>query len=222
VVGPELVDGHERRPGVERVEDGFHQDDVRPALDERLHLLAVGVFQLVERDVAEGRVLHVGRDAARAVRGADGPAHEARAGGVQALGLVASPPGQLGALHVELAHQVLHLVVGHGDRRAGEGVGLDHVRLAVHQVLQVDVVDHLGPGQRQQVVVALEPVRGVEVFEALAAEVGFLELVLLDHRAHRAVQDQDARLHFVEQLRERREFACVAFCRRGAAAQAHT
>ena len=53
----------------------------------------------------------------------------------------------------------------------------------------------VGPREREQVVVALEvaPV----VAEALAAERRFVELVPLDHRAHRAVEQHDA---LVEQL----------------------
>jgi hypothetical protein len=61
--------------------------------------------------------------------------------------------------------------------------------------------DDLRLAQQQQVVVALEVVsalvavdmRGVEaVYEARAAIVGFLEAMALDHRAHGAVDDEDA------------------------------
>jgi len=57
--------------------------------------------------------------------------------------------------------------------------------------------DDLRAGEHQQVVVALEVLRVVE--EALAAVVRLAQLLLLDHRAHRAIQDQDA---FGEKLAE--------------------
>ncbi len=53
----------------------------------------------------------------------------------------------------------------------------------------MDGADDVGLGQHQQVVVALQ-VAG-PVGEAVAAEVGLAQPVLLDHRPHRAVEDQD-------------------------------
>ena len=61
----------------------------------------------------------------------------------------------------------------------------------------MDAGDHRRAGQHQQIVVALEVFRVVE--EALAAVVRLAQLLLLDHRAHRAIQDQDA---FGEKLAE--------------------
>ena len=55
---------------------------------------------------------------------------------------------------------------------------------------RVDVADHVGPRQHQQVVVALQVLAVVR--EAFAAEVGLAEPVALDHRAHGAVDDGDA------------------------------
>ena len=54
----------------------------------------------------------------------------------------------------------------------------------------MDGANDVGPGQHQQIVVALELARMVG--EALAAEVGLAELVRLDLRAHRAVEHEDA------------------------------
>ena len=53
----------------------------------------------------------------------------------------------------------------------------------------VDLADHVGPRQDQDVVVALQILR--MILEALAAEVGLGQLVALDHRPHRAVEDED-------------------------------
>ena len=73
----------------------------------------------------------------------------------------------------------------------------------------MDRPDDVGPGQREQVVVAFLVVRlatatgavgmafggeqgVVALREAFAAVIGFLQVVALDHRAHRAIDDEDA------------------------------
>ena len=81
------------------------------------------------------------------------------------------------------------MVVGERQRRGVEGVGGDEVRAGFEE-LAVNVFDDLGPGQHQQVVATLEIVR--PVLEPLAAERGFIQPVLLDHRAHGAVENDDA------------------------------
>jgi hypothetical protein len=59
--------------------------------------------------------------------------------------------------------------------------------------------DHVGSGYLQQVVVALQAL-GM-VLEALAAVVGLGQSMALDHRAHRAVEDDDP---FLQDLRQGR------------------
>ncbi|MPN27711.1 hypothetical protein SDC9_175145 [bioreactor metagenome] len=56
----------------------------------------------------------------------------------------------------------------------------------------MDLADHVGAGQHQQVVVALQVVRMVG--EARAPIIGFAQPVALDHRAHGAVEDEQALL----------------------------
>ena len=70
-----------------------------------------------------------------------------------------------------------------------EGVGLDDVR-AGGQIFGVDAANDLGAGEQQEVVVALKVMRVPG--KVRAAIVGFLQLVTLDHRAHGAIQNQDA------------------------------
>ena len=95
----------------------------------------------------------------------------------------------LAALAVQVADDALHAVVGLGDRSRGEGVGGDEVG-AGHGVGVVNVLDRLGLGQHQQVVVAAQVARPVG--EALAAELLLGEAVPLDHRAHGAVEHEDS------------------------------
>ena len=63
-----LLDGHDGRLGVQRVEDRLDEQHVHAAVHEPAHLLAVGVAQRVERDRAVRRVVHVRRDRQRPVR----------------------------------------------------------------------------------------------------------------------------------------------------------
>ena len=97
---------------------------------------------------------------------------------------------------VQLVAEVLEAVVGLRDARAVEGVGADDVGARV-EVGAVDLADHVGVAQGQQVVVAGQA--PVVRREALAAVRRLVEPVPLDHRAHRAVEHQDP---LAEQLRE--------------------
>jgi hypothetical protein len=81
-----------------------------------------------------------------------------------------------------------HAVVGLGDPRGAERVGLDQVG-ARGEIRVVDLADHVGAREHEDLVVAAQVARVVA--EALAAEVGLAELARLDHRAHRAIDHED-------------------------------
>ena len=93
-------------------------------------------------------------------------------------------------------HGVLDTVLGHGEASGAEGVGLDHVG-ARRKVGAVDLADHVGAREAQDVVVAQQ--RTGVGGKGVALEVGFSQAVSLDHGAHGAVQDEDA---FVEEARD--------------------
>ena len=103
-------------------------------------------------------------------------------------------------------HPAFEPIVRLRDRRRVERVGADDVGAGL-EIGIVDRANDVGPRQHQEVVVALEVVRMAG--EAGAAIVGLAEPVALDHRAHRAVQDQDALL---EQMRRVRRCGRVAWC----------
>ena len=185
-----LVDGKQRGLGIEGVEDGLDQEHVGPALLQPARLLQIGGTQFLEGDVARARVVHVRRDGGRLRLGTEGAGHIARALGGTVF--VAGGTGQPGRDHVHFVGQFRQVVVGLGHRGGAEGVGLDQVR-AGSQVLLVDFLDDVRPGEREQLVVALHIVGMVT--ETLAAVVVLTQSVLLDHRAHGAVEDQDALGH---------------------------
>jgi hypothetical protein len=104
---------------------------------------------------------------------------------------VADAAGEPGGLDVEFRDDGLEVVIGLGNGLGVEGVGLDDVGPGFEKAA-VDVGDDVGPGQDEEVAVALE-VLGM-AGKALAAEIGLRELELLQGGAHRAVDDDDALL----------------------------
>ena len=186
-------DGDECGFCVERVENGFNQQQVHAARDQRAHLAAIVGFALIEGDDAETGIVRVGRDGERNGERADGTRDiAAAAGGVRdAVGPFATFTGR-GV--VDVAGQFLQeLVLDDGlvergilaatvfarirdeelalaDGGGGKGVGLDDVRAGLEEA-PVDVADLGGPGERVDVAVVLEVLRGV--LEALAARILF-------------------------------------------------
>ena len=89
---------------------------------------------------------------------------------------------------VQLAHVVGHREVGHRHPGGAERVRLDDVGPRL-QVFAVDLIDRLGLGDRQHVdeILQILAVGG----EAPAAVVLLGELVGMDHRPHRPVEDRN-------------------------------
>ncbi len=119
---------------------------------------AIRLAHLVERHRPEGRVVHVRRDRQRPVRGAEGTGDEARPIGRARRPGVGRFAREARGGHVEVVHDRLETVVGLGDRRRVEGVGLDQVAARL-EVGLVDAADHVRPREHQHVVVAAEVVR---------------------------------------------------------------
>ena len=182
-------DGEERGLRVQGVENGLDHEEIDTARDQGAGLLAVCRPEFLEGDLPGPRVVHVGRDRGRAVHRTQDPGHEAGAlrcaNRVLVGGFARDPRG----CEVDLGHRVLDPVVGHRQPRGAEGVGLDDVG-ARGQVGAVNLADHIGTGQRKEVVVAEE--RGGVGREEVAPEVRFAQAVRLDHGPHCAIEDQDA------------------------------
>jgi hypothetical protein len=96
----QAFDRIDRGLGVQRVEDRLDQDQVDAALDQGARRLAIGFRQAVEGDLAEARIVDVGRDAGGLVGRPDGAGHPHRpAGRVRRLAR------QPGGFAVQLRHQ---------------------------------------------------------------------------------------------------------------------
>ncbi len=180
-LGEHPLDGDQRRLGVAGVLAGLDQQQVGAALDQAPDLLREGLDELGEGDAAGDRDRLRGRS--------DRARHEARTAAVRrrVRGLAGKPRGH----PVDLAGAVLEPVLGEHDRGATEGVGLDDVG-AGGEVGVVDLAHHVRAVQHQRLVAAVV---------ALAAVVDRRQLLRLQHRPGRAVEDQDPLLEEVVELR---------------------
>ena len=184
-----LVDGVDGRLAVQGVEDRLDEQNVGPAVDKPGDGFAIGGDQLVEADVAEARVVDVGRDGGGAVGRPENAGHEARLVGRLGLDRIGGGAGDAGALVVELVDQGFGAVIALRDGGRIERVGLDDVRARV-QIRGVDADDDVGPAEGEQIVVALQ-VRRV-IGEAFAPVPGLVQPMGLDHRSHGAVEHENA------------------------------
>ena len=184
----DFSDRVERRLGVERIEDGFHQQQVGAAIQQAVDLLAIGGAQVVEGHGAKAGAGNVRRDRGGAVGGADGAGDEAR---LAVFGGDAHRGGarEFRAFEVHLIGDAGEVVIGLRDRGRGKRIGGDDIGAGA-QIIGVDVLDRLRLGENQKVVVAAQV--AMEILETFAAERGFVIFQRLDHGAHGAVEHQDA------------------------------
>ena len=183
------LEREQRRPRVERVEHRLDQQHIRPALDQALGLLAVRLDQLVVRHGAERRVVDIRRNGCGAIGRADCSGDKTLPAGSRRHHVIGGGASELRVGHVQLVSERLHRVIGQGDASGVERVRLDDIRPGL-EISAVNGTDHFRLGDTQQVVVALEI--ALPVGKAFAPEIGLLERALLDHRAHRAIENHDA------------------------------
>ncbi len=186
-----LFDRGDCRLGVQRVEDRLDEQQIGAAIDKAANLILVGRPRVVEGHPAERRVVHIRRNRERAVHRAHRSGHETALVGGPGRPLVGSLAGDPRTSHIQLVGERFEPVVRLRDRGARECIRLDDVR-AGRKVLAVDRADDVRPCQDEEVAVALL-ILGV-ILEALAAKVRVGQLVSLNHRAHRAVEQEDSTL----------------------------
>ena len=107
---------------------------------------------------------------------------------------------------IQFVGQMFEAVIRLRALRGIESIGFNQIGAGL-KILPVDAGNHLRTGNRQEVVVAFQVffataavvmamVRGMQdivtFLEAIAPVIGFLQTEGLDHRAHGAVQNQDA------------------------------
>ncbi len=181
--------GECRGLGVERVENGFDQQQVGAAFDQPLNSHFVVGHQGIKIGGAITWVVDIRGQRGGAAGGADHTRDEARSGRIALRDNIAALTGQARGLDVEFANNGLQPVIGLRHGRGVEGVGFHDISASV-KVGVMDLADDIRPGQRQQVVVARQVAR--MILETLAPEIHLFQFLCLDHGAHRAIKYQNA------------------------------
>ncbi len=185
----ELVgNGEDRGLGIERVENGLDQKRIDAAVDQPAHLLGVSVAQLIEGDGAKAGIGHVRRDRGGAVGRTDGAGDDAFA-----AVFILCDAGRLAhkpcAIDVQLIGDLRHAVVGLRDPRRREGVGRNDIGAGT-EIGEMDGADGIRLRQIEEIVIAAH--FAVPGIEARAAKRVLVEAQRLDHRAHGAVEHENA------------------------------
>ena len=173
------VNADQSRLDVARVLAGFEQQQVNPAFQQPARLLVEVANQFIEGDAA--------RDRNRLRRRAQRAGHETRARGRRALG--GDVTSQLRRFAIDFVSAVFEAVLGEHDLGPAERVRFNDVRARV-QVPGMDVANHIRAREHEVLVAA---------FEVSPAEILRGQLAILNGRAHRSVEHDDA---LVEQLIE--------------------
>jgi hypothetical protein len=185
-----LFDGKEAGFEVERVDDRLDQQQIDAAFDERGDLLLVRIDHVLEIDAAPGRVVHARRNRHLLGGGADGAGDKSRLIGRSLVEFVGGAAGTGGCAKVDFADQRAgELKFLHANEAGAERIGFYDVR-AGSEVLAVNLGDVGGASETENVA---EPAQVLVVRgETIAADIGLRQLEGLDHRAHRAVENQNA------------------------------
>ena len=141
---------------------------------------------MIERDGPEGGVIDLGRHRGGAVGRADRARHEPWSFRIVRHRRIDSVAGDPCAGQVQVVDVRLQLVVRQRDGCGVERVGLDNVGAGL-QVLAVDHLDELRPGEAQKVVASFQ-IRRV-VGKLAPAKARLVQPMGLNHGAHRPVED---------------------------------
>src|SRR5437016_1531640 len=208
----DLRNGKERGFGVERVENGFDQQKIDISFEQGLGLIEISLFELIKRDGAESRIVYIWRHRRRHGKGPYGSRNKP-ASSCLIRNALRSAAGDFSSRQIYLAHEgakigIVHdalekfLILATTLRFAGkkeivqpdggrtERVGLDDVG-ASFEVLRVDFLDDFRLRQKKKVEAALE-IFTSPIAKPFSAIIGLRKFVTLDHRAHGAVEHDDA------------------------------
>jgi hypothetical protein len=190
------LDGEERGLGIQRVEDGFEQQQIGAAFHQAARLFVIHFAQFVERDAARGGAVHVLRHR----RGAIGRPHRSRDqsvfAGMRGFEFIGHLAGDPRARDIKLVNVILEAVIERGNRVRVECVGFDDVG-AASRYCALDGLHDLRLRDVQHVEVPAQVARMLQKLRA--AKSRFLQLLRLDHRAHGAVQNDDPLLQEIFQ-----------------------
>ena len=169
-----LERSHDRRLGVQGVEDRLDEDEIDTTLDQRIDLLAIDRLDLVEVDLAVAGIVDVGRQGQGLVGGAQRTRHPARPAVFRRI-FVSDAAHDLGRGVIDPPDERFGAVIGLADGIGVEGIGGEDLGAGTREAL-ANRADDFGPGDVEQIVVAALVLHEVE----RAAIIGRLQLLVLN------------------------------------------
>ena len=113
---PLLDRRHDRRLGIQRVENRLDQDEVNTAVDQRRHLLGIDGLHPVKIHFAKARIIDVRRQGQRLVGRPKRPGNEARTA-ILRLRRIGCRAGNPRCGDIQVANQMFRRIVALTDRR---------------------------------------------------------------------------------------------------------
>src|SRR5581483_6729409 len=107
----ESQDGEESSLGIQRVENGFDQQQIRPAIEQSPRLIIVSRGHFIERGPSRPRVVNVGRDRGRLGGWSDGAGDKTGAPRMPLHYLVGGAAGAFGSGLGKFVTQAFHSVI---------------------------------------------------------------------------------------------------------------
>ena len=189
-----LVHRKQSRFGVQRIKDSFHQKNIHATFNQRLRLLVIRFDNLIKSTRAKRRVLHRRTHRQRTIRRANSTSRKSRLRRILLRELNAAFFGQLRRRDVDVPNVLFPIqsVIRLRNHSRVESVRLDNISTS-RQVRRVNLLDNIRSSQNQNIVVAFQIV--LVVFVPLRTEILLLQLVRLNGRSHRAVDDHDPLRH---------------------------
>ena len=188
---------------IEGVKSGLKHQQIGTGIHQRSGLFQVSLRDFIEFESPIGGVLHIRRKGAGAVGGSDGPCDPDLFPGMvllkPACGLLCNINGST----VQLFDIIFKRVVLLGYTIGVEGIGSQDPGSGL-KVIRMDLFDDFGTGDGEQVVVALQ--RIWVICKRLIPEILLFEFMLLNHGAHRSIQQHDFFIQFFQQAFRRISF----------------
>src|SRR5438477_358880 len=216
----DVRDRKEGRLTVQRVEDCFDQEKVDTSFDERTDLIEIRLAQLIECDGAKTGIIQIGRNGCGHGEGTDRSADEPAFARLLGCSICRVPRNRRGCqIHfanerakIDIVHDpvkeflilppafwlALKKKIVETNRGRAKRVGFDDIG-PCFEVNGMNFLDHLRLSQVQQLKAALE-IFSLPVAEFFSTVILLRQFSALDHRAHGAVEHDDA---FAQELFQR-------------------
>ncbi|MDT4848669.1 hypothetical protein FQZ97_827650 [compost metagenome] len=173
---------------VQRIEDGFNQNNVGAAIDQAANLVGIGNAQIIECHRTIARIVDIRRQRRGAVCRSQSTCNKAAAT-IFLLRTESRAARKTRAVAVQLIDGIFHAVVGLRDGGRRKCIGFENIS-ASHCIGKVNFFNRLWLGECQKIVVALQ--LAIAGTETLAAKMLFVKAQPLNLRTHGTVENQNA------------------------------